>query len=114
MGYNYKSYTSLEAAQVRQDILKAQEIFTKLGVKDVKLLRPPSGSFNKEVLKVADSLGYTVIHWSNNSDDWRNPGATKIVKKQCLSTCNLVISFFCMPRIQHYKQIKLFPCSFNI
>ena len=80
MGYNYKSYTSLEAAQVRQDILKAQEIFTKLGVKDVKLLRPPSGSFNKEVLKIADSLGYTVIHWSNNSDDWRNPGATKIVK----------------------------------
>lgn len=80
MGYNYKSYTSLETSQVRQDILKAQEIFTKLGVKDVKLLRPPSGNFNKEVLKIAESLGYTVVHWSNNSDDWRNLGANKIVK----------------------------------
>jgi len=80
MGYNYKSYTTLEIAQIRQDILKAQEIFTKLGVKEIKLLRPPSGNFNKEVLQTAESLGYTVVHWSNNSDDWRNPGVNTIVK----------------------------------
>lgn len=79
MGYNYKNYTTLEIAQIRQDILKAQEIFIKLGIKDVKLLRPPSGNFNKEVLRIAESLGYTVVHWSNNSDDWRNPGVNKIV-----------------------------------
>lgn len=81
MGYNYKDYTSLQPNEMRQDLLKAQEIFTKLGAKDVELLRPPNGSFDKTVLKIAESLGYTVVHWSNNSDDWKNPGITKIVKK---------------------------------
>lgn len=79
MGYNYKDYTSLEANEIRKDLLQAQDVFIKLGIKDTQLLRPPSGNFNKEVLKVADSLGYTVIHWSNNSNDWKNPGVNKIV-----------------------------------
>ncbi|MDM5186621.1 polysaccharide deacetylase family sporulation protein PdaB [Bacillus sp. DX4.1] len=79
MGYNYKDYTSLEATEIRRDLLRAQDVFTKLGVKQVKLLRPPSGNFNKTVLKVAEPLGYTVVHWSNNSNDWKNPGVDKIV-----------------------------------
>lgn len=79
MGYNYKDYTSLEANEIRRDLLKAQDIFTKLQIKQVQLLRPPNGSFNKTVLKIAESLGYTVVHWSNNSNDWKNPGVNKIV-----------------------------------
>ncbi|WP_028400893.1 polysaccharide deacetylase family sporulation protein PdaB [Ectobacillus panaciterrae] len=81
MGYNYKDYTSLKPNEVRQDLVKAQEVFQKLGIKQVQLLRPPSGSFDKTVLKIAESLGYTVVHWSNNSDDWKNEGADNIVKK---------------------------------
>ncbi|MEN1938754.1 polysaccharide deacetylase family sporulation protein PdaB [Paenibacillus sp. 102] len=79
MGYNYTSYTSLEANEMRRDLSRSQDVFTKLGIKQVKLLRPPSGEFNKTVLKVAESLGYTVVHWSNNSNDWKNPGVNKIV-----------------------------------
>ncbi|UOY91518.1 polysaccharide deacetylase family sporulation protein PdaB [Ectobacillus sp. JY-23] len=81
MGYNYTDYTSLKPAEVRQDILKAQDVFQKLGLKQMKLLRPPSGSFNKEILKTAESLGYTIVHWSNNSDDWKNEGVKTIVTK---------------------------------
>jgi polysaccharide deacetylase family sporulation protein PdaB len=81
MGYNYKDYTSLEPNEIRQDLVKAQEIFQKMGVKQIQLLRPPSGNFNKQVLKIAESFGYTVVHWSNNSDDWKNEGVDKIVKK---------------------------------
>lgn len=79
MGYNYTSYTSLETNEIRRDLLRAQDVFTKLGVKQIKLLRPPSGDFNKATLKIAESLGYTVVHWSNNSNDWKNPGVNKIV-----------------------------------
>ncbi|WP_144576111.1 polysaccharide deacetylase family sporulation protein PdaB [Bacillus cereus] len=79
MGYNYTSYTSLETNEIRRDLLRAQDVFTKLGLKQVKLLRPPSGEFNKATLKIAESLGYTVVHWSNNSNDWKNPGVNNIV-----------------------------------
>ncbi|EOV9528660.1 polysaccharide deacetylase family sporulation protein PdaB [Bacillus cytotoxicus] len=79
MGYSYTPYTSLEANEVRKDLLRAHDVFEKLGVKQLTLLRPPSGDFNKTTLKVADSLGYTIVHWSNNPNDWKNPGVDQIV-----------------------------------
>ncbi|WP_078543110.1 polysaccharide deacetylase family sporulation protein PdaB [Litchfieldia alkalitelluris] len=79
MGYNYENYTKMEETKIKRDILRAQEVFNGLGIKKVNLLRPPSGHFDKKVLKVAESVGYTVIHWSINSDDWENPGTDVIV-----------------------------------
>jgi polysaccharide deacetylase family sporulation protein PdaB len=79
MGYNYINYTQLEDAKIRKDLLQAQKVFNMLGIKNVTLLRPPSGNFNKKVLKIADSLGYTVVHWSIDSKDWLNPGVDIIV-----------------------------------
>ncbi|KKI90967.1 polysaccharide deacetylase [Bacillus sp. SA1-12] len=80
MGYNYENYRDLEPNEVRKDLSLAQEVFTELGVKNVTLLRPPSGGFNKEVLSIAQKQGYTVIHYSIDSDDWTNPGVEEIVK----------------------------------
>jgi peptidoglycan-N-acetylglucosamine deacetylase len=80
MGYNYKDYTELESNKIRQDLAQSKKVFDALGVKHIELLRPPSGQFNLEVLKIADSLGYTVVHWSVNSQDWINPGVDKIVQ----------------------------------
>jgi peptidoglycan-N-acetylglucosamine deacetylase len=81
LGYAYEDYTELEESKIRSDIVKAQDIFKKLNVKNVKLLRSPTGHFDEKTLKVAKSLGLTVVHWSVNSDDWTNPGVAKIVKK---------------------------------
>jgi peptidoglycan-N-acetylglucosamine deacetylase len=69
LGYAYKDYTELEEEKVRQDILKAQEVFKKLNV-----LRAPTGHFDKTTLKLAERFGYTVVHWSVDSKDWTNPG----------------------------------------
>jgi len=79
MGYQYKNYTDLEETKIKSDILRAHEVFESLGVKKVNILRPPTGNFDEKVLKVADSAGYTVIHWSIDSKDWTNPGAKEIV-----------------------------------
>ncbi|SEU02020.1 polysaccharide deacetylase family sporulation protein PdaB [Salinibacillus kushneri] len=78
LGYRYKSYVKQDIEEVRNDILKAREVFRKLGYSDMKLLRPPSGHFNEEVLKTVDQLGLTTIYWSVNPDDWKNPGTKKI------------------------------------
>ncbi len=80
MGYSHEhSYTEMEPAKVRRDILQAQDAFRKLGVKNIQLLRPPNGSFNKEILQIANSLGFTIIHWSVDSHDWMSPGKDIIV-----------------------------------
>jgi polysaccharide deacetylase family sporulation protein PdaB len=80
MGYNFVNYTELENSKIRQDLLQAKKIFDTCGIKEVKLLRPPGGNFNKNVLKIADALGYTVVHWSIDSKDWLNPGTKAIVE----------------------------------
>lgn len=88
LGYRYKSYLDQEIGQVRKDLLYAREIFRKLGYEDVHLLRPPNGHFNKEVIQLAEELGFTVIHWNINPNDWENPGSEKIINAVITETSN--------------------------
>lgn len=80
LGYDYKDYTELEDDKIRRDIMKAQEAFKKLNVKNIELLRAPTGHFDQRTLKIAERLGYTVVHWSLDTKDWTNPGTAVIVE----------------------------------
>ncbi|WP_188456412.1 polysaccharide deacetylase family sporulation protein PdaB [Virgibacillus oceani] len=88
LGYRYKSYLEQDIEQVRKDLLHAQEAFKKLGLKDINLLRPPSGHFNKEIIKLAEDMGFKVIHWNINPNDWKNPGTNNIVDTVMKKTSN--------------------------
>ncbi|WP_428910428.1 polysaccharide deacetylase family sporulation protein PdaB [Niallia sp. Krafla_26] len=78
LGYEYKDYSELEAEKVRKDISLAQTAFSKLGIKNIQLLRAPTGHFDQKTLDIAQKYGYTVVHWSIDSKDWTNPGTEKI------------------------------------
>ena len=80
LGYDYKDYSELEDKEIINDISKAQEVFKKLNVKDLELIRAPTGHFDKRLLKISESFGYTVVHWSIDSKDWTNPGVNQIVQ----------------------------------
>lgn len=80
LGYDYKDYTELEEDKIRRDIMKAQEAFKKLNVKNIELLRAPTGHFDQRTLKIAERLGYTVVHWSLDTKDWTNPGTEVIAE----------------------------------
>lgn len=88
LGYRYKSYLEQEIDQVRKDLYYAQEIFKKLGYPNIELLRTPSGHFNKEIIALAEQLGYKVIHWNVNPHDWKNPGTDIIVNTVMEKTTN--------------------------
>ncbi|WP_433746342.1 polysaccharide deacetylase family sporulation protein PdaB [Falsibacillus pallidus] len=80
LGYAYKEYTEMDEPEIRRDMMRSQEVFQKLNLKKVKLLRSPTGHFDKKTLKAADSVGFTVVHWSINSNDWKSPGVEKIIQ----------------------------------
>lgn len=80
LGYNYVDYTELEESDIRKDLSKAIEAFRKLNVKDIKLARAPTGHFDEKTIKVAERMGLTIVHWSVNSNDWKNPGVEEIIK----------------------------------
>ncbi|WP_347548061.1 polysaccharide deacetylase family sporulation protein PdaB [Pseudalkalibacillus hwajinpoensis] len=80
LGYKYENYTSMEDEEIRTDIIRSQEAINKVAGDQPELLRPPNGNFDKRVLTLADKLHYTIIHWSLDSEDWRNPGKEIIVE----------------------------------
>lgn len=79
LGYAYEDYTEMDDNKVRRDITRSLDVLKKLDIKEIKLLRSPTGHFDKRTLAIADQLGLTVVHWSLNSQDWKNPGIEEIV-----------------------------------
>jgi polysaccharide deacetylase family sporulation protein PdaB len=79
LGYSYQDYTELEDAKIRKDLLMAQEAFKKLNIKNIELVRAPTGHFDQRTLKISSQYGFTFVHWSIDSKDWTNPGVKAIV-----------------------------------
>lgn len=81
LGYRYKSYLDQDLQRIRQDLYLAQDVFRKLGLENIRLLRAPKGHLNEEIIELAKNLGFTVIHWNVNPKDWENPGTDEIVQR---------------------------------
>ncbi|GEN32442.1 polysaccharide deacetylase family sporulation protein PdaB [Cerasibacillus quisquiliarum] len=88
LGYRYKSYIEQDITQVRKDLNYAKDIFKKLELPDINLLRTPNGHFNEEVIDLAEKLDLKVAHWNVNPHDWKNPGVDKIVDTVMKETSN--------------------------
>lgn len=66
-----------EVERTRQAILKtAGDLFTL--DKDVHYLRPPYGSTDANTRRYAAELGYAVVMWDVDPQDWRRPGTQAI------------------------------------
>lgn len=79
-GYKHVYYSRLNDDEIKNQILKSHRILKDVTGQTPTLLRPPNGDFDKRVLKIAEELGYKVIQWDTDSQDWLNPGVDKIVE----------------------------------
>lgn len=78
LGYSYQDYSEIEDEKIRKDLVLAQEAFKKLNVKNIELVRAPTGHFDQRTIKLADRYGFMIVHWSIDSKDWTNPGVEEI------------------------------------
>lgn len=70
---NHKNLVGRSEDEVRREILSLEERYEKLtGQRMAKFFRPPEGTFDEELLKRAQSLGYTTVFWSFAYADWDN------------------------------------------
>jgi peptidoglycan/xylan/chitin deacetylase (PgdA/CDA1 family) len=67
-------------AQVRSEILKGRDALWRLTSDPAvrTLMRPPHGRYTERTLKIAQSLGYSVVLWTDDSGDWRTLTAPEI------------------------------------
>lgn len=68
--FNHPDLTKLTEAQVRDEINRTEDLIAEF-LTDHKLFRPPYGAHNAMVDKVVRDLGYHMVLWSVDSDDWR-------------------------------------------
>ncbi|TLD30541.1 hypothetical protein PspLS_02315 [Pyricularia sp. CBS 133598] len=70
--WSHQDMSSLSSDARRDDIVRAEEAFADvLGGRFPTYLRPPYGSCNADCLAQARRLGYHVVLWDVDSDDWR-------------------------------------------
>lgn len=80
-GYSHVNYTELSDEEVNNQIQKAHKILLDITGESPQFIRTPNGDFDGRVLKIANSLGYTIIQWDTDSKDWLNPGVDQIIER---------------------------------
>ncbi|MBQ8657778.1 MAG: polysaccharide deacetylase family protein [Clostridia bacterium] len=80
-GYFHKDHKTLGREANRKEIETCNE-FVRLstGITPV-LFAPPSGSYGKTALEVAETLGMKTILWSRDTIDWRDKDSALIYKR---------------------------------
>lgn len=80
-GHKHINYTKLPNEDIENQILESERILFDLTGEKPNLIRTPNGDIDSRVLKVTDSIGYTVIQWDTDPKDWMNPGVDEIVDR---------------------------------
>ncbi len=80
-GYFHKDHALLNYEKNKEEIYNTQIIVEALCGSKTTLFAPPSGSFSKTTLEVAETLDYKTIMWSKDTIDWRDKDVNLIVNR---------------------------------
>jgi peptidoglycan/xylan/chitin deacetylase (PgdA/CDA1 family) len=68
--YTHNDLSELNATQVKWEMLQLEdEIYEIIGVRP-RYMRPPYGRLSDVALKVIQQLGYRIIVWNIDTNDW--------------------------------------------
>ncbi len=79
--YLHENLQKTTAAEMKHQILKAEQLILELTDQRPKLLRPPGGLYNQQVCDTAAALDYKVILWTIDTMDWAHTPVEQIVQK---------------------------------
>jgi len=77
---SHANLPSLSEAGQREQIGTPVEWYEKFGLPKPRLFRPPYGAMNDTTVKVLKRKKMLAVLWSVDTEDWRRPGARKIVE----------------------------------
>ncbi|MDP5273490.1 polysaccharide deacetylase family protein [Chengkuizengella axinellae] len=79
--YSHKDMSELGRKEAIDEMVKTQELLTKLFNVDNQLFAPPSGDFDQETVQLAHELNLKTIMWTIDTVDWKKPTPDYIIKK---------------------------------
>jgi peptidoglycan-N-acetylglucosamine deacetylase len=79
--YSHPDLKQRSIGQTTEELKKTNKVIGEnLGIKP-RWFAPPSGSFNKGTLQVADQLDMKTILWTVDTVDWKKPAASEMVRR---------------------------------
>lgn len=79
--YSHPDLQQRSMAETTEELKKTNDVIEEtLGIKP-KWFAPPSGSFNKTTIQVADQLNMKTILWTVDTVDWRKPATSEMVSR---------------------------------
>jgi peptidoglycan-N-acetylglucosamine deacetylase len=70
--------------RMTRDVMRSDSVISGILGKKMKLFRPPYGVTNPVLARVLKKSGHRVIGWSLKSNDTKNPGREKLLKRLVL------------------------------
>jgi peptidoglycan/xylan/chitin deacetylase (PgdA/CDA1 family) len=67
--FSHPDLTKLSEEKVREELTRTEELIAEF-LTEHKLFRPPYGAHNSVVDRIVSELGYHVVLWSVDSQDW--------------------------------------------
>lgn len=80
-GAKHVHVAKMPEAEIRDLILRNEDLLGRLGAKPRKLFAPPYGECNQTVTSTAASLGYTTIMWTIDTIDWNTKDPQKVIDR---------------------------------
>lgn len=81
--YTHPNLDQESSADVRREILTGGDVLWNLTHDPAArtLMRPPHGRYTQKTLRVAQSIGYSVVLWTDDGGDWRTLTPEQIEKQ---------------------------------
>jgi peptidoglycan-N-acetylglucosamine deacetylase len=77
--YSHKEYTKLSSSAVEQDLRKTHDLIVSASGAPVTTFRPPYGATNSRVNQQCEEMGYKVVLWDVDTNDWRKRTTQQMV-----------------------------------
>lgn len=77
--FDHKTLTKIGSAEVRNQLLKANQTIAAAGGVSPVIMRPPGGAKDASVLSVAGNLNMSTILWSIDTLDWKTRNKQKTI-----------------------------------
>lgn len=76
--WSHKKLTELSAASIRSQLTRTNDAVRELtGGYEIKVLRPPYGSVNKNVRNICAEMDMVIAHWKVDTLDWETRSTSK-------------------------------------
>lgn len=76
--YDHPNLRNLSEEKILDQLQDTHDIIKEVTGVDVKMVRPPYGAHNSKVDKVCERLGYKIVNWDVDTNDWRKRSADQI------------------------------------